>query len=58
MTIFADHVRCNKENWSETPLVSGRWVKGKKRPWELQIISNRQNPNIPLTAKMLFPLPK
>ena len=56
--IFADHVKYNKENWSETPLVGGQWVKGKKWPWELQIISNKQNPNIPLTGEMIFPLPK
>ncbi|MBW1800896.1 MAG: ABC transporter substrate-binding protein, partial [Deltaproteobacteria bacterium] len=56
--IFADHVKYNKQNWSPTPLVGGQWVKGKKWPWELEVISNKQNPEVPITSKMIFPLPK
>lgn len=58
MAIFADHVKYNKQHYSETPLVGGQWIKGKKWPWDLEIISNKQSPNIPLTTKMVFPLPK
>jgi branched-chain amino acid transport system substrate-binding protein len=56
--IFADHVKYNEQHYSETPLVGGQWVKGKEWPWELEIISNKQNPNIPKTKEMIFPLPK
>jgi branched-chain amino acid transport system substrate-binding protein len=40
-----------------TPLVTGQWVKGKNWPWEPVIINNKDFPAIPVTAKMIFPLP-
>jgi len=39
-------------------LVGGQWVKGKKWPWELEIVYNREAPSIPTTAKMAFPIPR
>lgn len=48
----------NKQNYSETPLVGDQWVKGKKWPWEPEIIYNKKHPYIKKTAKMIFPLPK
>jgi hypothetical protein len=33
-------------------------VKGKKWPWELEIIYNAKHPDIKKTADMIFPLPK
>jgi branched-chain amino acid transport system substrate-binding protein len=50
-------IKYNDKNYSETPLVGGQWVKGKKYPWELEIVYNKQNPNIKKTADMIFPLP-
>jgi branched-chain amino acid transport system substrate-binding protein len=51
-------IKYNKDNYSETPLVGGQWVKGKKFPWELEIIYNKEHPNIKKTAEMIFPLPR
>ena len=51
-------IKYNKQNFSETPLVGGQWVKGEKYPWKLEIISNKRYSSIPTTAKMQFPLPK
>ena len=36
----------------------GQWVKGKKWPWELEIVYNKQNPHIKKTAEMIYPLPQ
>jgi branched-chain amino acid transport system substrate-binding protein len=55
--IFNDHVKYNKEHYCPTPLVGGQWMKGKEWPWDLEIISNKQNPEVPLTKNMIFPLP-
>jgi len=51
-------IKYNEQNYSETPLVGGQWVKGKKWPWELEIIYNKKHPYIKKTAEMIFPLPK
>jgi branched-chain amino acid transport system substrate-binding protein len=52
------HIKFNEKNYSLTPLVGGQWAKGTKWPWDLQITYNRENPKIPTTAKMVFPLPR
>ncbi|MBW2063511.1 MAG: ABC transporter substrate-binding protein [Deltaproteobacteria bacterium] len=52
------HVKFNERNFSPTPLVGGQWVKGKRWPWELQIIYNRDFPEIPVTGEIIFPLPR
>lgn len=52
------HIKFNKENFSLTPIVGGQWVKGKKWPWDLKIIYNEENPDIPTTGKMIFPIPR
>ena len=52
------HIKYNDQNFSETPLVGGQWVKGKKWPWEMNITYNEGHPEIPKTGKLLFPLPK
>ena len=51
-------IKYNDQNYSETPLVGGQWVKGQKFPWDLQIVWNDKHPNIQKTADMIFPLPK
>jgi len=51
-------VKYNDKNFSETPLVGGQWVKGKKWPWELEIVYNRNHPEIQKTADMVFPIPR
>jgi len=50
-------VKFNEKHYAETPLVGGQWVKGKRWPWELEIVYNRNHPEIPLTAEMSFPMP-
>ncbi len=52
------HIKYNDKNFAETPMVGGQWVKGKKWPWELEIVNNRNHPEIPKTADMLFPIPQ
>jgi len=51
-------IKYNEKNFSETPLVGGQWVKGKKYPWELEIVNNRHHPEIRKTADMVFPIPQ
>jgi len=51
-------IKFNNKHYCETPLVGGQWVKGKKWPWELEIVYNKLYPEVPTTAKMIFPLPK
>ena len=51
------HISYNGDHYCETPLVGGQWVKGKKWPWELEIVYNVGHPEIPKTADMVFPLP-
>jgi len=46
------HIKYNKDNYCRTPLVGGQWVKGKKYPWEINIVENSMHPEIPLTGKM------
>jgi hypothetical protein len=38
--------------------VGGQWVKGKKWPWELELVYNKLAPSIKTTAQMMFPMPK
>jgi len=58
MNTIVGPVKYNNQNFSETPLVGGQWVKGKKWPWELEIVSNLQTPEIKKTANLVFPIPK
>jgi branched-chain amino acid transport system substrate-binding protein len=51
-------IKFNDKNYSETPLVGGQWVKGKKWPWTLEITNNQLYPQIKKTANMVFPIPK
>jgi branched-chain amino acid transport system substrate-binding protein len=51
------HIKFDKNHCSETPLVGGQWMRGTKWPWELGITYNKLHPEIPKTAKMVFPLP-
>jgi len=51
-------IKFNDKNFSLTPLVGGQWVKGKKWPWELQVVYNKEATSIPTTGKMVFPIPK
>lgn len=58
MNTIVGPIKYNKQNYAETPLVGGQWVKGKKWPWELEIVYNKKHPEIKKTAEMVFPLPK
>ena len=51
-------IKFNEKHYCETPLVGGQWVKGKKWPWELELVYSGKQPEIRPTAKMVFPLPK
>jgi branched-chain amino acid transport system substrate-binding protein len=51
-------IKYNKQNFSRTPMVGGQWVKGKKWPWELEIVENNQHPEIKKTANLVFPITK
>ncbi len=57
LNTIVGHIKYNKDHYSETPLVGGQWVKGKKWPWELEIVYNIEHPEIPKTADMVFPVP-
>ncbi len=58
LTTVVGPIKYNERHFSQTPNVGGQWVKGKKWPWELEIVYNKESPNIPTTAKMVFPIPK
>jgi branched-chain amino acid transport system substrate-binding protein len=49
-------IKFNEKHYAETPLVGGQWTKGTTWPWEMNIVHNDGNPQIPVTAKMTFPL--
>ncbi len=57
MTIFGP-IKFNEKHYCEIPLVGGQWVKGKGVPWDLEIVYNKNSPQIKKTAEMVFPLPK
>ncbi len=40
-------INYNDQNYCRTPLVGGQWVKGKKNPWDIQIVYNKKHPEIP-----------
>jgi branched-chain amino acid transport system substrate-binding protein len=58
LTTIVGPLKFNNQNYSRTPMVGGQWVKGKKWPWELEIVENDQYPEIKKTAKLLFPIPR
>ena len=58
LTTIVGPLKFNSQNYSKTPMVGGQWVKGKKWPWELEIVENNQYPEIKKTAKLIFPIPK
>jgi branched-chain amino acid transport system substrate-binding protein len=57
MTIIGGPIKYNKDHWGEIVCVMGQWVKGKKWPWDLEVVYNSRFPEVPITAKTLFPLP-
>ena len=48
----------NDKNYCALPCASAQWVKGKRFPWELEIVNNMGIAEIPKTAEMIFPIPK
>ncbi len=58
LTTIVGPLKFNNQNYSKTPMVGGQWVKGKKWPWELEIVENNQYPEIKKTAKLMFPIPR
>ena len=51
-------IKFDEQHVCETPLVNGQWVKSDKWPYEVEIVYNKQHPEIPVTADLIFPLPK
>ncbi|MBP2654780.1 MAG: urea transporter, urea binding protein [Firmicutes bacterium] len=51
------HIQFNDQNFAETMVVGGQWVKGKEWPWELNIITNKKAPAVPLSPEKIFYLP-
>jgi branched-chain amino acid transport system substrate-binding protein len=58
MDTIVGPIKYNERNFSETPLVGGQWVKGKRWPWELEITNNKNHPEVKKTADMFFPISK
>jgi branched-chain amino acid transport system substrate-binding protein len=57
MTTMMGPIKYNQRHYAPTPLVGGQWLKGKKFPWNLEVVYNKSYPSIPTTSKMLFPIP-
>jgi branched-chain amino acid transport system substrate-binding protein len=53
LNTIVGHIKYNKDHYSRTPLVGGQWSKGMKWPWKLDIVYNKEHPNIPKTGKMV-----
>lgn len=51
------NIQYTDENYCETKLVAGQWVKGKDWPYEMNILSNKQAPMVPVSGEKLFPIP-
>lgn len=51
------YVKFTAQNYAPTPVVQCQWIKGKRFPWEMQIVNNRGIPEIPKTGDLIFPLP-
>lgn len=51
------HIQYNDENYSESMLVGGQWTKGDTWDWEMNIISNKQAPEVPLADDKMFFVP-
>ncbi len=56
LNTIAGPIKFNNHNYALTPLLVGQWVKGKKWPWDVETVYNREYPSIPTTAKPIFPL--
>jgi len=52
------HIKYNQQHYCQTSLVGGQWTRGNNGLWNLKIIYNSQNPEIPKTGEMIFPIPK
>lgn len=51
-------IKYNEKHYAETVLVGGQWSKGKTWPWELNIVNDNGNAEVPVTSDMVFPLPR
>jgi branched-chain amino acid transport system substrate-binding protein len=45
-------VQFDDKHVGRTPLVGGQWTKGKKYPWDLNVVYNQTAPSIPKTADL------
>lgn len=51
------HIQYNDQNLAETMVTGGQWVRGQTWPWELNIISNKKMPIVPLSGQEMFLIP-
>ncbi|HEY3371310.1 MAG TPA: hypothetical protein VGK10_10705, partial [Prolixibacteraceae bacterium] len=51
------HIQYNDQNLAETMVTGGQWVKGQTWPWELNIISNKKMPIVPLSGPAISLIP-
>lgn len=52
LNTIVGHIKYNEQHYAPTPLVGAQWVKGKKWPWEIEVVYNKSAPEIPKTAEM------
>jgi branched-chain amino acid transport system substrate-binding protein len=50
MSTIVGGIHFNGQNYCRTPLVGGQWVKGDKFPWKINIVYNKEHPEIPLNG--------
>jgi branched-chain amino acid transport system substrate-binding protein len=52
------HIKFDDQNFSELNVTIGQWQKGDKWPFEMVIINNNKQPEVPVSSKpVIFPLP-
>lgn len=51
------NIKYDDQNYCICTLVAGQWVKGKKWPFDTEIVYTMNHPKIPVTADMIFPIP-
>jgi len=57
MDTIVGHIQYDSQNVAETTLVGGQWMKGKDWPWEINVISNKKAPTVPLSSEAMIYIP-
>jgi hypothetical protein len=48
------HIKYDRRNIAEVPLVVSQWVRGKNGAWEKHIVANGKFTKVPLAKEKLF----